>query len=530
MDYRFSNSIPQPIEQTLDAAGISVRAPSSKNYYGFKQDFEDIKANMLTAKFEHDLKPGLTVRNISRYGKSEQERVLTGVNAVTVTDGAFGQNADAAANPPRPAPTPPPNGLTPRAADDYTVARSIQGTGRTNEILTNQTNLTYDLQTGFIKHSLGGGLEFIYEKQYTPTFVAETANPAAVTTANLYNPDRSTTRSNFVKNGAFSDGQTITTAVYLFDTLHLSEQWLVNGSVRWERYNTETETVAAPVAPATQGLGSRVEGADNLVSWKTGVVFKPTPMSSVYASYANSLKPPGDTNFSLAAQNAAGGLPNANVNNPDLKEQEAENLEVGTKWDLLGGRLAATAALFKSTNKNDLARAADDPNVIIQYGKREVKGVELAMVGQITPDWNISAGVTHQDAEIKEGTATSEGAGIRFTPELTATLWTTYRIQPLKLLVGAGAQYVDEQTRNETNNPGGTTAASGQVGPTAIYKVDSYTVFDAMVAYEATKNLTVQLNGYNLFDEDYFAAINNGGSRYIPGTAASYLLSLNVKF
>lgn len=532
--YRFSNSIVNPLEQALATAGVSVDAPSSKNYYGFEQDYENIKANMLTAKFEHDLKPGFTIRNLARYGKSEQERVLTGVNAVTLSDSALGTNGSGSTPP-----TPPPAPLVLLTPDEYRVTRSVQGTGRTNEVMTNQTNLTAEVNTGAIRHSLGGGLEFIYEKQYTPTYVAGPVGstiPTDTLRANLYNPVRSTERPNFVKNGAFSDGQTTTTAVYLFDTAQIGDRWFVNGSLRWERYNTETEAVTAttttagtPPVTTTLLTPTRLEDADNLLSWKAGVLFKPTNASSVYVSHANSLKPPGDANFSLAAQNANGAA-NANINSTAMDPQEAENTEIGTKWDLLGGRLAATAAIFKGTNKNDLARASDNPDIVIQYGKREVEGIELAAVGQITPAWNVTAGIAKIDAKIKEGTATSDGAGARFTPELTATLWTTYNLEAYKLQFGFGAQYVDEQTRSENNDPGATNATTGQVGQTNVYKVGDYTLFDAMVAYQATKNVTVQLNGYNLTDEKYFAAINNGGSRFIPGTPQSYLLSLNVKF
>lgn len=527
--YRFSNAVNNPVAQTLEAAGRDVAAPSSKNYYGFAQDFEDITANMLTAKFEHDLAPGFVVRNTARYGKSEQERVLTGVNAVAVTNGTPGAAGSTTANPPT-QPSPPANPYTVRDPDDYTITRSVQATGRVNEIMTNQTNLTGTFKTGGIEHSLGGGLEFIYERQYTPSYglAPGATQPTEVTTANLYNPDRNVTRLDYIKTGAYTDGQTITTAAYLFDTLHITDRLLINGSLRWERYETETEatTAAASGTPPAYVLTAvpRIEAADNLLSWKAGVLFKPTSISSVYASYANSYQPPGGANFSLSATAT-------NIANPNLDPQEAENYEIGTKWDLFGGRLAATAAYFQSTNKNELARAGDNPDIVIQYGKRETKGVELALVGEVLPNWNVSAGITKQDAEITQGTDTSDGAGARFTPDWNATLWTTYRLVPYKLNFGAGVQYVDDMSRQETNNPyDSVSATTGQVGYTGIYKVSSYTLVDAMVAYEATKNLTVQVNGYNLFDEDYVAAVNNGGSRYIPGTARSYLVSLNVKF
>ena len=40
----------------------------------------------------------------------------------------------------------------------------------------------------------------------------------------------------------------------------------------------------------------------------------------------------------------------------------------------------------------------------------------------------------------------------------------------------------------------------------------------------------MQLNGYNLLDEEYIGTLNNGGTRYIPGTPLSALLSVNFTF
>jgi catecholate siderophore receptor len=55
-------------------------------------------------------------------------------------------------------------------------------------------------------------------------------------------------------------------------------------------------------------------------------------------------------------------------------------------------------------------------------------------------------------------------------------------------------------------------------------------VIDAMLAYQVNEKVTIQLNGYNLADEEYIATLNNGGSRYIPGTPLSALLSVNFTF
>jgi catecholate siderophore receptor len=55
-------------------------------------------------------------------------------------------------------------------------------------------------------------------------------------------------------------------------------------------------------------------------------------------------------------------------------------------------------------------------------------------------------------------------------------------------------------------------------------------VFDAMALYPINRNLSLQLNVYNLFDKDYVANINKSGYRYTPGVPRYALLSANFRF
>jgi catecholate siderophore receptor len=55
-------------------------------------------------------------------------------------------------------------------------------------------------------------------------------------------------------------------------------------------------------------------------------------------------------------------------------------------------------------------------------------------------------------------------------------------------------------------------------------------VVDAMIGYEFNDKVSLQLNAYNLADEEYIATLNNSGARYIPGTERSGLLSVNFRF
>jgi catecholate siderophore receptor len=465
----------------------------SSNYYGLYSDYDDVTLDMFTARIEHTLAPGYTLRNTSRLGRTVQDFVLTGVNAVG------NQYANAYPD------------TTPNSPDLWTVSRSRQGRHQTNEILTNQTNLTAEVGSGFVKHSISTGIEFIYEHQHIDTLGTVSG------TANLYNPNPSDAMAVPQYNGVYTDGTTLTAAVYLFDTIKLGESWLLNGGLRLDKYNTRTDSASIPTTGPQSGTlvqAAQVSKTDTLPSYKFGAVFKPATNGSIYAAYSQSQQPPGGNNFQLVA-----GNPNTNnAGRTDLDPQIGTNLELGTKWDFLDGRLATTAAIYRSENKNELLSDGAAVPTYTQIGKRRVDGVELGAVGQITPAFNLSAGLALMDSKILAGP--QSGNAIVFTPEVTFTSWATYKL-PIGLTFGGGVRYVDTQART-SNTITGTS--------TNLNTIDDYWVADAMVSYEVNKNLTLQLNLNNLFDEDYVSSINSGGSRYRPGEARNALLTANVTF
>jgi len=478
-------------------------AVDSKNYYGSLDDFDDVTLHMFTARIEHDFGGGTTLRNTTRLGHTEQDYVLTGVNGVALTAGQL------------------------------TVQRSRQGRHQTNEILTNQTNVTTEFSTGAVKHSLSSGVEFIYEKQnqsnaQTLTDVSRTGttlptSPLSQPRADLYHPSTGDTFLSPPFKGGYTKGDTLSAAVYAFDTLTLSEQWLLNGGVRWEKFRTETNgatftaasnTNATPVTAETLVQNAQLGLTDNLVSWKLGALFKPTREGSVYLTVSNSFQPPGGNNFALSGSST-------NQAAPSLKPQEGRNIELGTKWDLLGGKLAATAAIYRSENKNELISDGGTPAVFTQVGKRRVDGIELGLVGQVTPRLDLSLGLAVMDPKITRGVpgATgNDGNVIVYSPKKTFSSWAAYKLLD-KLTIAGGVRYVDTVARSSNG---------GVV--TNLLNTKAYWVADSMVSYDLSKNVALQLNVNNLFDKEYVASVNNGGSRYKPGEARNALISANFTY
>jgi catecholate siderophore receptor len=466
------------------AAVNSAERVDRGNFYGSVDDYEHVQANMFTFKFEHDLSDSTTVRNISRYGRNSLQRTITGINAITVPTTGTGAALV----------------VGPRSA--WTLSRSRQYRNELNEILTNQSNLTSVFNTGGLQHSLSTGVEFIYERQLSLGATAVGTTP----TANLDNPNAADPMAQFAKNGAATDGKTLTGAAYLFDTLRFNEQWSVNAGVRFDRYRIETSTVPATATVPT--ASSYIEGDGNLLTGKVGLVFKPVENGSIYVAIASSEQPPGGANFTLNSGATS-------IANPNLDPQKARNIEIGTKWDLLENTLVLTAAAFDTRNKNDLAQQDPATGEVTQYGERQVRGFELSASGMLTPNWQVSAGFASLDTEVKEGTATTTGAQLTFTPKLTFTSWTTYTF-PFGLKIGGGARYTDSQFRNGN---------ATQAAQTNLAMSPSAWVFDAMAGFEVNDHVSLQLNASNVTDKFYLSSLNNGGSRFVLGAPRTIMLS-----
>jgi catecholate siderophore receptor len=500
------DNIPDGGVPTLGLPGYTTSDPTrtfittaprvrSSNFYGTSSDFDHNKTDMLTARVEHDLSNGFKFVNTARYGRTQQNYMLTSWTAT------------------------PANLLTPSQTDlsTWTIARSSPNNkDQINTILADQLSFTGKVKTGSITHSLNIGAEVNREEQQAWGYYGVDARiyPGTATTghwaaANLYNPDPNVTGYQRVRNGTTTDGATTTVSAYVFDTLEFSKQWLLSAGLRADHYSTNyfgttLVTTTTSTAIAGQLTPTSLSLADTLVTGKLGLVYKPTDNGSVYIDYATGAQPPGGSNFALAA----GGTGNS-AGRVDFDPQKTKTYEIGTKWDLLDKSLSVTAALYRTDVLNQVVQ---DPTSLLYYqtGKQRVQGLELGLVGQITKAWGVSFGYTTMDTKIISGPAiTKDGTSVlTYTPNNSFTAWTTYD-------AGHGMTFGFGALHNGALHRG----TDGAVGTPAM--TDGYTVFNAMASYKINRNITVQLNLNNLFDKEYVASINKSGYRYNPGAPRS---------
>lgn len=365
-----------------------------------------------------------------------------------------------------------------------------------NRVVANQTDLTTRFNTGGIEHSLVLGVEISRETYNTQAWSFEPEPP----TDSLFNPNRhlpyfpTRTAGDRVRNEAE------TLAAYVFDTIKLNQQWQLNGGLRWDHYEAESKTTE------NTGAVSKVDRTDVMTSWNAGVVYKPTSNGSVYLAYGTSFNPSAEAG-TISTDSRAGRA-------SDLVEpEENESWELGTKWDLFSERLSLTGALFRIEKTNARTPGLPGEPTTVLDGEQRIDGFELGATGSITDKWAVIAGYTYLDGEVTRSNNPEEHSNeIGNVPHNTVSLWTTYRLLP-QLEVGIGAQFIDDRT----------------VSSTVPNDLDSYTLFDAMVAYDVSRNFAVQLNIYNLTDEFYFEKLHGGGNHAVPGAARSAVLNATYR-
>ena len=448
------------------------------NFYGLKSDFEKVRTDIPTALMEHDFNEKITLRNITRFGRTDRDSVYTSPrfrNANTSTD----------------------------------INRQFQSRDQADTIFANHTDLTTKFDTWRLDHTVVTSLEYAHESSDNhPRAVFTNGVPilggAAATApfADLFNPNPNAQRFGPIRRTGVNSFDSDSVAVSLFDTIKFDEHWQLQGGVRWDHFD-------AKYASWTNGVRHMdpLERTDDEVTWRAGLVYKPVQAGSIYAAYGTSFNPAGEGLTFASGPTAA--------NNFKTDPETSRTFEVGTKWDLFENRLGLSFAVYRTEKDNGRTEDPADPNdTIVLDGEQRVDGLEIGVAGRITEQWQVFGGYALNISEVTESrNPDEEGNELMNVPENTFTLWTTYDL-PWNLQIGGGAQYVDSRFSS-------TLGASRREAP-------SYVTFDAMAAWNVNKNFTLRLNVYNLADEEYIDRV--GGGHFIPGAGRSATLTASLRF
>lgn len=512
--------------------GRPLDGVDSSNYYGYHNiDKQKVDVDAFTAIVEHEFSDMFSFRNLSRVQRVDQ------VSVVDATQGTWCL----------------PNNLTPTGASCTTGASTpaeisvpvgsylpsgprgyVRDT--TNKTLYNQSDFTTSFATGAIQHTLVTGLSFSHE-----TFALDTGTvfrnpdgsnpyspaPLHLPFMDIYNPDSYYTGPINKFLTAKTDGELDNQALYAFDTLKFSEQWMLNLGARYERNDGSSSAyTVSNVGVVTPSATNPAKNSDDLLSYRAGLVFKTATNASIYLAYANSKTPSKASVNGSCTPASTTGTANCNVD-----PESAINYELGAKWDLLDGKLSLTGSIFRNDRENYRVADPDPLNPTGEQaldGQARVDGILLGVTGTITEQWSIYANYAHLDSEVLQGVSDfSAGAGLDYTkgdpllntPENSLSIWSTYDLTR-QWQVGYGATWQADNTVQQH-------AATYLSGPLA--KSPDYWVHRAMVAYRVNRNLGLQLNINNLADKEYYTRIRNNGWA-TPGDGRQYTLTATYNF
>ncbi|HYY41361.1 MAG TPA: TonB-dependent receptor, partial [Pyrinomonadaceae bacterium] len=303
-------------------------------------------------------------------------------------------------------------------ADKTRVALSAYNNATRRRNIFNQTDLTFTLTTGRVRHTFLAGAELgrqLTDNLRNTGFFNNTATSILVP----YDQPTISTPVTYRQSATDADNhlKTNLAAGYAQDQIELSRYVQVVAGLRFDYFDLQFHN---------RRNADNLRRIDRLVSPRAGIVFKPVTPLSIYANYSVAYLPSSGDQFSSLTSITQ-----------QVKPEKFSNYELGAKWDVRR-YLSLTTAIYRQDRTNTRATDPNNPTRIVQTGSQRTKGVEIGLNGNVTHNWRVVSGYAYQDASITSATtAARAGAQVAQVPHHTFSLWNNYRVAA-KLGVGLG--------------------------------------------------------------------------------------------
>jgi len=228
---------------------------------------------------------------------------------------------------------------------------------------------------------------------------------------------------------------------------------------------------------------------------RAGLVFQPTPLVALYASYSRSFNPLQLIHY---------------INLVNIKPFRATQYEGGLKLDLFSARLQATMAVFGLEATGYVLPTAQF-GVVTYDGFKKSSGVEVETTSHTGP-LTVLASYTFNDGDKRVG---FPGQSLMNAPRHSGSTWATWTARTGRLqglTIGGGAFLVGERVANLFDS----------------LHIPSYARLDALASYERTR-WTVQLNLKNITSERYYETDAVQGL-LLPGSPFNPEVTFRLKF
>lgn len=246
-----------------------------------------------------------------------------------------------------------------------------------------------------------------------------------------------------------------------------------------------------------------------------GLVYDLNEEWSLYGSYSEIYKP------QVSLKDGAGRT---------LEPLVGTTYETGLKGELFDGKVDTSVALYYTKRENQGVRDPSYPVddfafagscCWISSGEVVSKGIDMAISGEVLPDWMLMAGYTFN---INQNRSSSNTFNTQ-TPKHLLKLFSTYRLPGAlsKFKIGGGANVQSSNFFRGTVTSGGATNAYDFSQP-------GYAVWNALAEYEVDEHWTLTYNANNLFDKHYYATVGSTSATNWYGEPRNHMLTLRGTF
>ncbi|SUO93215.1 TonB-dependent siderophore receptor [Suttonella ornithocola] len=237
--------------------------------------------------------------------------------------------------------------------------------------------------------------------------------------------------------------------------------------------------------------------SDKTFTGYAGLVFDIDNNHSLYGSYSSLYRPQTEVD-------KAGNL---------LKPRQGQQFEIGIKGSYFGDRLTTRLSAYQLEDKNAAASPANDPkaNYRVAIGKRKMRGIEAEIIGEITPEWNISAGYSYLQSHITKASTKRDDGIFLLMPKHSFNLFSTYALTP-EWIVGGGINAVSH------------------FKSVAGIQAKGYATVDLMARYQINDKFSAQLNLNNAFNRHYYTRVGSANTFNIPGEERNVSATFRYRF
>ena len=258
-----------------------------------------------------------------------------------------------------------------------------------------------------------------------------------------------------------------------------------------------------PVYPTTRG-----EGEGWFFSPSLGLRYAVNSEVSVFARSSMSFKPQGFTGYSDNPATTA------------FDEEQAWETELGVRYENVAGTLSGELrGYYKRIDDYQLNRSAAITDFLVVNADRvDALGLEAELFWRPADRLTVQATAGWNQIEFEDHTGPAgedfSGNEVPFLPDFTASLAVRYDL-PKGFFVQTGVRAVGATFYNESNDRN--------------FRQGSYEVWDAQIGYEA-ESWNAVVFARNLFDEDYYAFLNNQIAAGVPGDPQVFGVRVGLEF